>query len=118
MAWWSQISETVTHGLQITVVGMALVFFTLGLVILSVVLLTRLPGSRMAQEPEKKQEPGASLQPESTNPDLETDHEDLAQVAAIALALLRSRRPAGARPQRNPVESAWKQYGRASQLGL
>ena len=118
MAWWSQISETVIHGLQITVVGMALVFFTLGLVILSVVLLTRLPGSRMEQEPGTKQEPGASVQSEKVSSAQEPEHENLAQVAAIALAMLRSRRSGRAQTQRNSVESAWKQYGRANQLGL
>ena len=45
--WWQQVSGTAAQGLQITVVGMSLVFFTLGLIILVLALLTRLPGLRV-----------------------------------------------------------------------
>ena len=118
VAWWNQIAETAVHGLQITVVGMALVFFTLGLVILSVVLLTRLPGLRVKEEPKTEQVSSVSLQPENVGSGQATMDEGLAQVAAIALAVLRSRRAAVKRPRKGPTESGWKQYGRANQLGL
>jgi len=119
-AWWQEISATVVDGLEVTVVGMALVFLTLGLIILALILLTRLPG--LSQAPKKDQDVAASAPPEkppatvaaSSGP---TDTE-LAQVAAIAVAMLVSR---PTRPQRRRARSEtgrWKQYGRAHQLGL
>ena len=118
MAWWSQVSETVMHGLQITVVGMALVFFTLGLVILSVVLLTQLPGLRAKDTSKNRREPPVALPAQNVASSQEAADEELAQVAAIALAVLRSRRRAGSRSKKPSPESAWKSYGRANQLGL
>ena len=118
MSWWSQVSETVMHGLQITVVGMALVFFTLGLVILSVVLLTRLPGLRAKDKPKTEREESVVRPAQSVASSQEVPNEELARVAAIALAVLRSRRRASPRPKKAAVESAWKRYGRANQLGL
>ena len=58
-SWWQQVSATVAQGLGITVVGMALVFVTLGLIILALVLLTRLPGLR-AREESKESKPQQS----------------------------------------------------------
>ena len=43
---------------------------------------------------------------------------ELAQVAAIAVALLRNRRTKQPRPKSKDETSRWKQYGRAHQLGL
>lgn len=125
-AWWQEVSATVTSGLQITVVGMALVFFTLGLVIVALILLTRLPG--LAQKPKKEQgvatdslpdRPIARLGQDATLTTAEPAQDlELAQVAAIAVALLRSRSQRQPRPRTQSATSRWKQYGRAHQLGL
>ena len=120
-AWWQSVSGTFAHGLQITIVGMALVFFTLGLIILALVLLTRLPGLRAKeQEPEPESASVAPISPPAvpvSAPAIAIDAE-LAQVAAIAVALVRGRRQARARPRAQTTPSRWKQYGRAHQLGL
>jgi Na+-transporting methylmalonyl-CoA/oxaloacetate decarboxylase gamma subunit len=120
-AWWQSVSGTFAHGLQITIVGMALVFFTLGLIILALVLLTRLPGLRVKeQEPELETGRVAPVVPVTerlSTPAIVGDAE-LAQVAAIAVALVRGRRHARIRPRVQAVASRWKQYGRAHQLGL
>jgi Na+-transporting methylmalonyl-CoA/oxaloacetate decarboxylase gamma subunit len=122
--WWTQVSTTVTQGLSITALGMALVFFTLGLVIVAMVLLTKIPWLRAKEAGETSTEapledlaevPGpveaASL------PSAPTD--EFAQIAAIAVALLRTRRGVRARVDRpTAARSAWKSYGRAHQHGL
>jgi hypothetical protein len=99
---------------------MALVFLTLGLIILALVLLTRLP--RLSGTPKKEQDvttsspskvPAASLTAGSGPSD-----EEMARVAAIAVALLRSRGTKRARTKASSETSRWKQYGRAHQLGL
>jgi Na+-transporting methylmalonyl-CoA/oxaloacetate decarboxylase gamma subunit len=119
-AWWQEVSATVASGLQITLVGMALVFLTLGLIILALVLLTRLPG--LSPTPKKEQDvttgspstkPAASLTADSGPSDTE-----LEQVAAIAVALLCSRGTRRARTKASSENNRWKQYGRAHQLGL
>ena len=120
-AWWQTVSGTFTHGLQITFVGMALVFLTLGLIILALVLLTRLPGLRVKErdpEPETGHTMPVAEATERTDAPPLTDGAELAQVAAIALALVRVRRHAGIRPRTSAPASRWKQYGRAHQLGL
>lgn len=120
-AWWQSVSATFAHGLQITIVGMALVFFTLGLIILALVLLTRLPGLRVKeQEPEPEPVHVAPVPPLAapvSAPAVDDDSE-LAQVAAIAVALVRGRGHARMRPKTQAAASRWKQYGRAHQLGL
>jgi len=118
VSWWSQISETFLQGLQITVIGMLLVFFTLGLIIVALILLTRLPGLR-AETGDVEQKQTAPMQEYVTIPgDLPVpENTELAQVAAIALALVRSKQ----RPHRRtgkPARGAWRSYGRAHQLGL
>lgn len=114
--WWNLVSGTVVRGLGITVVGMALVFFTLGLVILAMVLLTRLPWLRASQSaPETA--PAAAQRARADTADAPQE-DDLATVAAIAVAVLRSRRRAPL-PSRAPAKrSTWRSYGRAHQLGL
>ena len=119
-AWWQGISATVVDGLEVTVVGMALVFLTLGLIILALVLLTRLPG--LSQAPKREQDAATSAPPERPAVTLAaspgpTDTE-LAQVAAIAVAMLVSRRTRPPRRRARSEASRWKQYGRAHQLGL
>ena len=110
--------ETVTHGLQITVVGMLLVFFALGMVILSMVLLTKLPWLRAKEEKKDKPEE----QPAAAAPIPQDD--ELAQVAAIAVAMLRSTpqksstRSTPGRPTIRPTGSLWKSSGRAQQVGF
>jgi len=117
-SWWSHVSGTAMQGLQITLVGMALVFFTLGLIILSMVLLTHLPRLRGHDASEQSEETAEEPATEATvvQPAAVTD--DLAQIAAIAVALVRSmqrtRRPT--RPA--AAVNAWKQVGRSRQLGL
>ena len=117
-SWWSHVYGTAAQGLQITIVGMALVFFTLGLIIVSMVLLTQLPGlrsSKAGQEPEEAPEEPA-IKPAVVEPSAGGD--ELAQIAAIAVAVMRSRR--GSRQPSRPAitATAWKQVGRARQLGL
>ena len=121
--WWSQVSDTVVHGLQITVVGMLLVFFTLGLVIASLVLLTRLPGPRVEKkpsQPQKEEQPETPLEtsPQPVAAQSPSPDDELAQVAAIAVAILRGRRKARARRQTQARANTWRDYGRAQQLGL
>jgi sodium pump decarboxylase gamma subunit len=119
VAWLSQVSETVILALQITVVGMSLVFLTLGLIILAVVLLTRLPGLRSESEPEETPKvtpaptPTEAVAAETASPD-----DQLARVAAIAVALLRSRSSVRPYPRTRARRGAWKSYGRAHQIGL
>lgn len=118
--WWNQVSETVLHGLNITVAGMTLVFFTLGLVILAMVLLTRLPWLRAQEEPEEEQEVPAAVVPAAAVEQLAPRSADceLAEVAAIAVALLRGRRRPSRSYSNRGARGAWKAYGRANQLGL
>lgn len=115
--WWSQVSETAMHGLQITVVGMLLVFFTLGLIILSLVLLTRLPGLRSKDSSSESPEPPEQSVRQAAAVELQETEGELAQVAVIAAAMLCSRQ---ARVKLRPQSSrnAWRNYGRAHQLGL
>jgi sodium pump decarboxylase gamma subunit len=119
--WWSQVSGTVGHGLEITVVGMLLVFFTLGLVIVALILLTRLPGLRVEEkEPAVQDKPAPAVAPPAkagpAAARTASGQDELAQVAAIAVALLRSRKTRARAFQARP--SAWKNYGRAHQHGL
>jgi hypothetical protein len=100
---------------------MALVFFTLGLIILALVLLTRLPGLRVKeQEPETETDHTVPVVPATERADAPplTHDAELAQVAAITVALVRGRRSARIRPKTKTVASRWRQYGRAHQLGL
>ena len=121
--WWQQVSGTATQGLQITIVGMSLVFFTLGLIILILILLTRLPGLR-ANSKEQKSDPGKQAPPSQPTVDHATaypaaaSNAELAQVAAIAVALVYSHRPTTKRSRTQTTGGKWKQYGRAHQLGL
>jgi sodium pump decarboxylase gamma subunit len=117
--WWSQVSGTVQHGFEITIVGMALVFFTLGLVIVAMVLLTKLP---WLQDKEQRQKPETASDVEATDATPEigttTSDDEFAQVAAIAIAMLTSRRASDRRARARATRSAWKSYGRSHQLGL
>jgi Na+-transporting methylmalonyl-CoA/oxaloacetate decarboxylase gamma subunit len=126
IAWWQAVSATVATGLEITVIGMALVFLTLGLIIIALILLTRLPG--LSQTPKKERDLADQSPPDrsaehagsdvvSTRAESAQDVE-LAQVAAIAVVLLRSRRTKQPRSRTQVVTSRWKQCGRAHQLGL
>jgi sodium pump decarboxylase gamma subunit len=114
--WWDHVSGTVLQGLGITVVGMALVFFTLGLVIVSMVLLTRLPWLR-GKEPPAHSVSAAPERVESKAPAY-VQEDELARVAAIAVAILRSRERTPLRRPTQARRSTWKSYGRAHQLGL
>jgi sodium pump decarboxylase gamma subunit len=114
--WWNTVAGTVLQGLGITVVGMALVFFTLGLVILAMILLTKLPWLR-AKEPHPDALPTGPKQVDSVTSTAVQD-DDLARVAAIAVAVLRSRERTPLRRHGKARRSTWKSYGRAHQLGL
>ena len=116
--WWSQVSGTVQHGFEITVVGMALVFFTLGLVILAMVLLTKLPWFQVRKPSEEETQPTVSTLTPIPTAELAADDDELARVAAIAVAMLRTHRTARRRAPTRAARSAWKSYGRAQQLGL
>ncbi len=129
-AWWNQVSATATHGLQITVVGMLLVFFTLGLIIISMVLLTQLPWLKAREEAEEEEEeiPTPAATPAQTSAVPQAADDELAQIAAIAVALARTqqRNVPITRGLSRPLIRAtgshsaggWKMYGRAHQLGL
>jgi Na+-transporting methylmalonyl-CoA/oxaloacetate decarboxylase gamma subunit len=116
--WWNQVSGTVLHGFQITVVGMALVFLTLGLVIVAMVLLTRLPWLQARRQTRSQPAVAPEPAPAPLTSRPESPREDLAVIAAIAVAVVRDRhlvrRSAGA----SRTRSAWKHYGRAHQIGL
>ena len=116
--WWSQVSGTVQHGVEITVIGMALVFFTLGLVILAMVLLTRLPWLRVREQSEETAQPTVSTLTPIPTAESAADDDELARVAAIAVAMLRTRHTTHRRAPTRAARSAWKSYGRAEQLGL
>lgn len=126
-SWWNQVSGTVLHGFEITVVGMSLVFFTLGLVILAMILLTKLPWLQAKGAPEERAAPptapapvAATVAPEPATaaPKPVSQEGELARVAAIAVAMLHSQRSVRRHPQTKATRSAWKSYGRAHQLGL
>jgi hypothetical protein len=133
--WWNQVSATALHGVQITVVGMLLVFFTLGLIILAMVLLTRLPWLRPEEEREKGlsaslvvAEPSPGAAPpvaREAHAIREAVDDELARVAAVAVAMVRSQQGSftlpGATRRRPPIRatgSGWRVHGRAKQLGL
>jgi Na+-transporting methylmalonyl-CoA/oxaloacetate decarboxylase gamma subunit len=125
--WWDQVSTTVIYGTQITVIGMLLVFFTLGLIIVAMILLTKLPWLQAkkgttAAEPAPAEPISKAVEPA---PVAETQavasvDEELAQVAAIAVALLNQQQGPTRRLSRPQVRSAgrWKRSGRAYQVGL
>ena len=122
--WWNQVSGTVLHGLEITAVGMLLVFFTLGLVILAMVLLTKLPWLQpkpSPQEPEPETQatsPAPAVQPITSTSPTQPQTNELAQVAAITVALLYSQRRAVRQIVTKNTRGSWRSYGRAHQLGL
>ena len=120
--WWNQVSGTVLHGLEVTAVGMLLVFFTLGLVILAMVLLIKLPWLQpkpTPQEPEPEKAaspavPSATASAPSTPPQTV----ELAQVAAITVALVHSRQRSVRQVATKDTRGSWRSYGRAHQLGM
>jgi Na+-transporting methylmalonyl-CoA/oxaloacetate decarboxylase gamma subunit len=114
--WWHSVSGTALQGLEITVVGMILVFFTLGLVIGAMVLLTRLPWLR-AKLPPSPPAPTALQQAES-RASAPAQEDDLARIAAIAVAMVHSQQRVTPRQHAPARRGAWKSYGRAHQLGL
>ena len=121
--WWNQVSGTVIHGLEVTGVGMLLVFFTLGLVILAMVLLTKLPwlqSKPAPQEPESETITASpAVQPVQPTPSTPPQTNELAQVAAITVALIRSRRRSARQvAATKSTRGSWRSYGRAQQLGL
>jgi hypothetical protein len=102
---------------------MALVFFTLGLVIVAMIVLTKLPWLRAKaqQEASPQTTAGAPVKVapvKSAQPSDDLADDELARIAAIALALLRTGHRARAYVQTEATRSAWKNYGRANQLGL
>lgn len=124
--WWNRVSATVIYGTEITLTGMLLVFFTLGLIIVAMILLTKLPWLRVKEEPETSEPAStASVEKAEPAPAIKTQaaadvDEDLAQVAAIAVALLSQQQGPTRRLSRPQVRSTggWKQSGRAHQVGL
>jgi Na+-transporting methylmalonyl-CoA/oxaloacetate decarboxylase gamma subunit len=118
VSWWSQVSGTVLQGLEITIVGMLLVFFTLGLIIVALVLLTRLPGLRTVEDKKEIQEPSAEPQVAVSAPPPVMMSDELGQVAAIAVALIRSQRQVRVRPKAQAAGGRWRGYSRLHQLGL
>lgn len=101
--------SVVTHGLQITLVGMGLVFLALGLIVLAMIALTHMPWERAQGESSAKNTG------EKASPSVEM--EERARVAAIAVALVLSEE--SRRPVPTPItgqRSAWKIQGRLLQL--
>ena len=126
-AWWQRVSATVADGLQVTIIGMALVFLTLGIIIVALIVLARLPSSRpkrtQKEQPVATHSPPAETVKSAAADAVHTAPEpgrgaELAQVAAIAVALLRSQQTRQPRSRAQTGSSRWKQYGRAHQLGL
>jgi Na+-transporting methylmalonyl-CoA/oxaloacetate decarboxylase gamma subunit len=117
-AWWSHIHGTATQGLQITVVGMSLVFVTLGLIIVTMILLTQFPGLRSVEAGEEAEDTPDEPEQEPSVVVPLAGGDELERVAAIAVTLIRSRRRS--RHARKPriAANAWKQAGRTRQLGL
>jgi sodium pump decarboxylase gamma subunit len=116
--WWNQVSGTVMHGFELTIVGMALVFFTLGLVILAMVLLTKLPWLQAKEtSPQETESPPRPAQAVAAPAPFPADDE-LARVAAISVAVLWGRRGPRRRARTTGARGSWKRYGRAHQLGL
>ena len=122
--WWNQVSGTVLHGLEVTAVGMLLVFFTLGLVILAMVLLTKLPWLTPKPAPQETEpetqatSPAPAVQPITSTPPAQPQTNELAQVAAITVALLHSQRGSVRQVVAKSTRGSWRSYGRAHQLGL
>ena len=114
--WWNQVSGTTLHGLELTVAGMVMVFFTLGLVILAMVLLTKLPRLQAKAEPEQQMPPEPVNETAEITPASQDD--ELARVAAIAFAMLQSPRRTSRRTRHPAARSGWKSYGRAQMLDL
>jgi sodium pump decarboxylase gamma subunit len=118
-SWWNQVSGTVLQGVETTVVGMAFVFFTLGLVILSMVILGRIPWGRAKESQQAELLAAQETTPTAvTKPVPQEEDEELFRVAAIAVALLRSQQRTAVHRPGKPQRSTWKSYGRAHQLGL
>lgn len=115
--WWSSVQGTATQGLQITLIGMSLVFLTLGLIIVTMVLLTRLPGLRSAEAGQEAEGTPNEPASEAFVP-LSAGGDELERVAAIAVAVARSRRRSRRASKPQIAANAWKQAGRARQLGL
>ena len=124
--WWNQVSTTVIHGTQITVTGMLLVFFTLGLIIVAMILLTKLPWLQAKEEPKVTESAPAAPASKTIEPApaktqaVVSADDELAQVAAIAAALLSQQQGPTRRLSRPQVRPAgrWKRSGRAYQVGL
>jgi Na+-transporting methylmalonyl-CoA/oxaloacetate decarboxylase gamma subunit len=115
--WWVRVSGTVLQGIGVTVAGMLLVFVTLGLVIVAMVILTRIPWLRR-KEPSTDMGPAVPTAPEKKEAPSPVHEADLARIAVVAVAVLRSRQSATSRGQRKPRGGTWRSYGRAHQLGL
>jgi len=108
---WNTDWNVVAHGAQLTVVGMGLVFLALGLVVLSMVILTHLPWLQSKGGSSKESTEGSEI----PSPPVETD--ERARVAAIAVALaLSEERPRPALPPPTGPVSAWKIQGRILQV--
>jgi sodium pump decarboxylase gamma subunit len=115
--WWSSVQGTAMQGFQITLIGMSLVFLTLGLIIVTMVLMTRLPGLRSVDTGQEAEEtPNEPASEAFVSPSAGGD--ELERVAAIAVAVIRSRRRSRRAPKPRIAANAWKQGGRARQLGL
>jgi Na+-transporting methylmalonyl-CoA/oxaloacetate decarboxylase gamma subunit len=117
-AWWSHVQGTATQGLQITFVGMSLVFLTLGLIIITMVVLTRLPGLRSAEAGQEDKETSGKPVSRALVVPPPAGGDELERVAAIAVAVIRSRRRSRRASKPRIAANAWKQGGRARQLGL
>jgi sodium pump decarboxylase gamma subunit len=116
--WWSQVQGTAMEGLQITFVGMSLVFLTLGLIIITMVVLTRLPGLRSAEASPEVEETADEPAVEARVLPPSTGDDELERIAAIAVAIIRSKRRSRRASRPRIAANAWKQAGRARQLGL
>jgi len=101
---------------------MLLVFFTLGLVILAMVLLIKLPWLQpksAPQEPEPEQVASPAVPPATASaPSTPPQTVELAQVAAVTVALVRSRSQSVRQVTTKHTRGSWRSYGRAHQLGM
>jgi Na+-transporting methylmalonyl-CoA/oxaloacetate decarboxylase gamma subunit len=104
---WNVDWSVVAYGAQLTMVGMGLVFLALGLVVLSMVILTGLPWLQAKEESVESSEEPSSM----------VEADERARVAAIAVALaLSAERP---RPRLTSTAggvNTWKMQGRILQM--
>ncbi len=101
---------------RVAVLGMALVFVALGLLLLVILALQRVfPPTRASEEPEAP--PAAAIAPGDSYPQPQpVQAADRAAAIAVALALAEQGQTARALPAAGPTSSPWSRLGRQRQM--